>query len=329
MRIPDYEVSAAAKRPFRGLNTIIKDPKAVAPGYAQDAKNWLTAKLGDHIELRRGQALLGKTRNNAGKITGLGVGLRYDSVGVPYRTRGQMVEYYDATEDDWIEQSTNVLANNILGSTANGERTWIEPYLNLAGSFTIIGSPNAGIFKVPNPNPANAVNKLVTDFRFQTLKISQNRAFAGQRNGISPGNNDKTGVYLSYIDPALLSDYTHTSGQNIGHGRRQHQNILNDAHARYLPYDVHVSGCVRCNCCRYERQCNNKSRKRRGHLDGSRPLGARSGDYHWRRWHDTDQRPYRYSSERARRQYRDARHRQHIVQRLHERRHDCEGGAIH
>src|SRR5438552_1894979 len=126
MRIPDYEVSAAAKRPFRGLNTTIKDAKAIVPGFASDSKNWLTAKYGDHIELRRGQALLGQTRQSgSGKVTGLGVGVRYDGVGVPFRSRGQKIEYYDATSDDWIENGSS-----ILGTAADGEDVWVSPYQN-------------------------------------------------------------------------------------------------------------------------------------------------------------------------------------------------------
>src|SRR4051812_6600994 len=99
MRIPDYEVSQ-----FFGLNTAVRDTKTLKKGVATDSKNWLTAKLGDHIELRRGQALLGTTRQTgSGKITGLGVGLRYDGTGVPFRARGQKLEYYSSTNDDWTE----------------------------------------------------------------------------------------------------------------------------------------------------------------------------------------------------------------------------------
>src|SRR5258705_9953265 len=80
MRIPDFTVSQ-----FGGLNTVIKDTKTLKPGIAVDSLNWTTAKYGDHIELRRGQALLGETRvDGAGKITGLGVGVRYDGGMFPF-----------------------------------------------------------------------------------------------------------------------------------------------------------------------------------------------------------------------------------------------------
>jgi hypothetical protein len=46
MRIPDFPVSQ-----FGGLNTAVKDRKALKAGIAVDAKNWLTGKYGDHITI--------------------------------------------------------------------------------------------------------------------------------------------------------------------------------------------------------------------------------------------------------------------------------------
>ena len=91
MRIPDYKVSS-----FGGLTTFIKDTKTLKPGIATSSLNWLTAKYGDHIELRRGSKLLHATREaGAGKITGVGVGLRADGTQVVRWSRGRKVEYYD------------------------------------------------------------------------------------------------------------------------------------------------------------------------------------------------------------------------------------------
>jgi hypothetical protein len=106
MRIPDFTVSQ-----FSGLNTFIKDLKTLKPGVATDSLNWVTGKYGDHIELRRGSALLGNTRvDGAGKITGLGVGTRYDGVQVPFWSRGRKLEYYDASTDDRAEVGSDILS---------------------------------------------------------------------------------------------------------------------------------------------------------------------------------------------------------------------------
>lgn len=211
MIIPDSKISK-----FYGLNTNIKDIKTLKPGFSPDSLNWLTGgSAGDHIELRRGQALLGQTRNTdiGGKITGLGVGIRYDGVEVPFFSHTRKVKYYDISTDDVAETGTD-----LLPTAASGEDVWFQAYQGLAGSFMYLGSPNSGIYKIPTANPGSAVDQSVNSFRFAVFHIGQNRAFAGQRNGTTPGNRDKTGLYLSYIDKAQLSSFTQVTGESYGTG---------------------------------------------------------------------------------------------------------------
>lgn len=209
MRIPDYTVSK-----FLGLNTFIKDTKTLKPGVASDSKNWNTAKFGDHIELRRGSALLGQTRQTGvGKVTGLGVGIKYDGTQIPFYTHGRKIKYYDAATDDTVENGTDRLY-----AAASGEDTWIAPYQNLGGSFVFVGAPHSSIWKVPLANPGSAVDQLIDDFRFGFLRFGQGRAFACRRYGTTAGNQDLTGIYLSYIDHALLSDFSQTTAEAYGAG---------------------------------------------------------------------------------------------------------------
>jgi hypothetical protein len=209
MRIPDFTVSQ-----FGGLNTFIKDKKTLKPGIATDSKNWLTAKFGDHIELRRGTALLGQIRaTGAGKVTGLGVGIRNDGTEVPFFSHGKKVKYYNSSDDD-----THEVGSDLLGTPADGEDVWFSPYQNLAGAFVYFGSPNSGIFKIPVANPGSAVDQAVTNFRYAFLRFGQGRSLAGRRNGTTAGNKDDTGFYLSDIDHALLSSFTQTTGEAYGTG---------------------------------------------------------------------------------------------------------------
>lgn len=209
MKIQDFTVTQ-----FPGMNTAIPDLYTLKKGVSPDSLNWVTGKFGDSISLRRGQALLGQTRQTgAGKVTGLGVGIRYDGVQVPFYSHGRKVKYYDITTDDTIE-----IGSNLLPAGADGEDVWFAPYQNLGGSFIYYGSPNSSIYKTPVANPGNAVDQTVTDYRFGVAKISQNRMFAGQRKGTSSANFDRTGLYLSYVDKALLSSYTQTTGENVGTG---------------------------------------------------------------------------------------------------------------
>jgi hypothetical protein len=336
MRIPDFTVSS-----FKGLNTFIKDTKTLKPGIATVNKNWVTAKFGDHIELRRGSALLGQTRETgAGKVTGIGVGFDYSGDEVAFFSHGRKVKYYNDTDDDTVEifgtsgtelttngsftgnadgwtitgsgvgfaYSANAIAytpttwaalaqdisaedntwyrvyidfgvttgalslnigtgpdgfgsfsgtsisgtglqstlinsgtggdgklyiysNSVSGFTldnvsvettqllpaaADGEDVWFSTYQGLAGSFMYLGFSNSGIYKIPVANPDSARDQAVNNFRFGFLRFNQGRAFAGQRNGTVAGNADKTGVYLSDIDHALLSSFAQITAEALG-----------------------------------------------------------------------------------------------------------------
>lgn len=211
MIIPDFTISK-----FYGLNTNIKDIKTLKAGVSPDALNWITGgKEGDHIELRRGQALLGQTRNTdtGGKVTGLGVGIKYDTTEIPFFSYGRKVKYYDSTTDDPIE-----VGSDLLPAGASGEDVWMQAYQGLAGSFMYVGSPNSGVYKIPVANPASAVDQSVNNYRFGVFHIGLARSFAGQRNGTTAGNRDKTGLYLSYIDKDQLSDFTQVTGEAYGTG---------------------------------------------------------------------------------------------------------------
>jgi len=201
---------------FYGLNTDIKDIRALRKGFSPDSKNWITGgKKGDHIELRRGYANLGTTRNTEGdgKVTGLGVGLRYDGVEVPFFTHGRKAKYYDVDTDDVIEIGTDLFTVE-----ASGDDFWIRPYQNLAGSFIYLGAENSTIFKIPVANPESAVDQVTASYRFGVFHFGLGRSFAGKRKGTSAGNEDKTGLYLSYIDKDSLADYTQTTAEAFGTG---------------------------------------------------------------------------------------------------------------
>ena len=207
--IPDYTLST-----FYGLNTAVKDIKTLKPGTSPDSKNWITGRERDHIELRRGYARLHTTENTGnGKITGLGIGIKYDGTEIPFFSYDRKLNYYDSTTEDLIEIGTDTLPAN-----ADGEDVWIRAYQALAGSFVYIGSENSGVYKVPTANPDSAVDQSVNSYRFKVFHIGQNRSFAGQRNGTTAGNEDKTGLYLSYIDKDQLSDFTQVTGEAYGTG---------------------------------------------------------------------------------------------------------------
>lgn len=211
MIIPDFKLER-----FYGINTNIRDTKTLKPGYSPDSLNWITVgKEGDHIELRRGSAVLGKTPNEdiGGKITGLGIGLRNDGSSVPFFSYGKKVKYYDIVTDDVVEVGTD-----LIPVVADGKDIWFEPYQNLAGNFVYLGCSNMSVHKIPTANPGSAVDQVTNNYRFDVFHIGRGRSFAGQRKGIVAGNQDNTGLYLSYIDKALLSSYTQVTGEAFATG---------------------------------------------------------------------------------------------------------------
>jgi len=206
MPIPDHKVDE-----FRGLVTDLKDQKTLPKGSAVDSLNWLT--FPDGIELRRGYALLGQTRQTGvGKITGLVVGKRIDGVEVPFITHGRKIRYYNSAQDDFVEVDTA----NILPAAANSEDVAGSLYTSLAGAFVYLSGKNSSIYKVPAANPASVVDQLSTSHRGKIF-IKQGRTFLWDRKDAA-GGQDQTGLYGSYIDRDELSDYTAVTAENVGTG---------------------------------------------------------------------------------------------------------------
>lgn len=183
----------------KGLFTRLEN-ESIPDGAASDANNWMT--FGDHIELRRGQVLLGTENSGEGKISGLIVGDRFDGVQIPFHSVDRKIKYYDTTTLDWIEADTA----DILPALATGEDFCFDQYHSLSGAFIFGSSKNSGIYKIPIANPASVVDLSSTAFRGK-FRIKQNRMFLWNRKDTN-GGFDTTGLYGSYIDKDELSDYT-------------------------------------------------------------------------------------------------------------------------
>lgn len=192
---------------FRGLITRIED-ESLKPGYASDMNNWVT--LGDHIELRRGQTLIGTNVTGGGRISGLSVGSKFDGTDIIHHTAGRKVKYYDTVTEDWIEVSTA----DVLPVIADGEDISMDNYHSLAGGFKYLSSRNSSIYKIPIANPGSIVDLLSTSHRGK-IRVKQNRMFLWDRKD-SDGGFDQTGLYGSYIDKDELSDYTAVTAEAFG-----------------------------------------------------------------------------------------------------------------
>lgn len=216
--IPNYYIGEPTKdKEWGGLNTAVKDNRFLARGETYDELNWIVGRDKDHIELRRGQQLVGKTRRyDSGKaVTGIGVGIRNDGVQVPYFTYARKILFYSVSLGDTFEVSTS----NILPAAADGEDVSMSSYENIAGSYVYLSSPRSSIYKASVANPATvsdqgndltlAANQPgeVQNYKFGFIKINRGRMFGMNRNGQSQSSKDITGLYLSHVDKQAVTDF--------------------------------------------------------------------------------------------------------------------------
>ena len=205
--LPDYEVSI-----FEGLNTYIKDIRSLGDGQTPDSMNWITGKYKDNIQLRRGYALLGQTRNaGTGRISGLGVAQRADGFQVPFFSYLRKLKYYDVTSNDTIEIGTDKLP-----LAASGEDISWMPYQNLAGAYMYLTSPNSSIYKIHTSFPGSIADLNSTAYR-GIARIENNRMFMWQRKD-QYGQEYINILNVGVSDKATVSQYAQTMGENVGTG---------------------------------------------------------------------------------------------------------------
>lgn len=220
--IPDFYIGGDPKikgnTGWGGLNTAIKDPKALPPGTARSSLNFLTGLGQDHIELRMGISVLGlTTRSTVGRVTGMGVGVRGDGVQIPFFSFAQSIYHYDPVANDTFECASESTATNVLGAAASGEDVAFCLYSNLAGNWMYASSPHSSIFKIPVCDPGNAVDLQSYAYR-GLMTIYLNRMFMWTRNVKQTNFNDVNYQSLSYSDETVLSNYPSVPSETYGTG---------------------------------------------------------------------------------------------------------------
>lgn len=196
-----------------GLLTRLKDD-GIPKGYASSMLNWVV--FPDRIELRRGMELMGVENTRLGKITGLKVGKKINGTEVLIRTRGQKIEYYDETNEIWVEILGKNGLGDKIGAFADGDEMSIQEYQSLAGSFFYLATPNGFVFKIPVATPSIVVDLSVTDHRGY-IKVKKGATYLFNRKD-TDGGSDTTGLYRSVIDRDELSDYSEITNDVIDTG---------------------------------------------------------------------------------------------------------------
>ena len=189
--------------PWGTIDTL--EDRSLPDGAASRSLNWIT--LVDKIELRRGYAVLGNTISGTGKVTGLYVAKRRDGTEIAFRTRGKKLEYLKTSNDTWTEIGTNVLGND-----ADGKDISFAEYHGLAGDQLFVNSPYGPFLKIMLANPDSYATMYDSTLNYKGyIRIKQNRMFLWGRL------NDKTSLYLSFIDD-ILGRLTAVADENVGTG---------------------------------------------------------------------------------------------------------------
>lgn len=175
------------------------DSEVIPKEAASDSLNWRTNR--DHIELNRGQIIVGAEVTGAGKVQGEFFGYKANGVPVHYKKIGSELAYFNTVTETWD--------TIISGLDPDSEATF-APYVSRAGHFTIMSTPAEGMFKIHNANPSSyySLYDVTKNFKGYIL-IDKARTFLW-------GNpDDPTGLYLSFIDS---QKYTTVTGEVLAAG---------------------------------------------------------------------------------------------------------------
>lgn len=212
-RLPDFVVDT-----WGGLNTAIKSAKDIEIGTSPDSNNWITGydaikKKGDHIELRRGQVLLGNSRNlENGFVSGLGIGIQENGTQIPFWTYGNNLQYFNVVSGANVSISTLPVA---------GANDWIsiERLNSIAGSFIYISSPNTSLYKIPVSDPTGIIDinngEPPTGVIQGNLNFSNSRMNLWNKNGNTQAARDAIDLFQSEPD---FSTYSALAGIAVSTG---------------------------------------------------------------------------------------------------------------
>lgn len=182
----------------KGIHNLVKDGELVPVAAATEALNWVT--FDDRIELMRGRALLG-AEGSSGGVKGDIIAYKHDGSSVRFRKINTRIQY---------KVGSGAWTDVITGLTEAADYTF-APYTSLAGTFVYIGGVD-GLYKIhiANPGSYSTLYDETKNYKGQIM-IDTARMFLWDRE------EDKTGLYLSHIDPQG-SNYTTVSGETIDTG---------------------------------------------------------------------------------------------------------------
>lgn len=170
----------------------------IAQNAASDSLNWLS--INGSIELSRGRQAIG-AEGSIGGVFGQIFAPKKDGTKVHFRKINTKIQY----------NNNGTWTDIITGLTAGSEYTF-SSYISLLGAY-VYATGVDGLYKiaVANPTSYKDMYDATKNYRGYSI-INDSRMFVWNTN---KPNVDKTGLYLSKIDPQG-TNYTTVSSENLG-----------------------------------------------------------------------------------------------------------------
>lgn len=172
--------------------------EAIAQDAAYDSLNWKT--VNGSIELMGGRIALGAEGVLGGVFAEI-FAPKKDGTTVHFRKINTKIQYYNGTT--WVDVITSLTAGAVYTFSS---------YISQAGAYMYATGVD-GLYKIATANPSSYKDMFDTTKNYKGFSIvNDQRMFLWNR---SNGTLDKTGLYLSKIDPQG-TNYTTVTAENRG-----------------------------------------------------------------------------------------------------------------
>jgi hypothetical protein len=184
----------------KGIVTIPSDPELIPQNTSQDSIGWISTD--GQIELCKGRLLIGAEETANGYVKGEGWGYRADGTAVHFRKVNTKIQYYNTTTSLWVDIVT--------GLTDSAEYCFSKT-TTPAGNYVYVTGVD-GIYKINVANPGSYTSMYDSTKNWKGKSII---GTAGEFTRMFMWDlpNDKTGLYISYLDKADSSVYTHVTAE--------------------------------------------------------------------------------------------------------------------
>lgn len=192
---------------------------------ASDALSWVS--IDGILELVRGRQAVG-VEGTLGGVDAQTFIPKKNGDKVHYRKIGTKIQYYNGTT--WTDVVTGL---------TDGAKYSLNSYISLAGAY-LIATGIDGIYKIAVANPASFKSMYDSSKNYKGFSIiNEQRMFMWD---ISSPNIDKTGLYLSKIDPQA-TNYTPVTNEVLGaSGSTTYTGTLTEATGTRFVFGIVVTG---------------------------------------------------------------------------------------